>query len=390
MKAGPVFSGILLINKPRGMTSFGVVSRLRRLTGVRRIGHCGTLDPFAEGLLPVCVGRATAAVQFMDSYDKTYRVTVAFGLATDTMDLTGQPVYRHCWQPGELEALQRTDFADIRAAVAQLVGDHLQTPPMYSAVKLEGRPLYAYARSGQTVERAARPIRISAAHIHAIACQLPGPGEPGLAVELSLTCSKGTYIRVIADDLGRQLGFGAHASRLIRERTGPYHLNQALDLAALLQLGDDLPDTAAFWQHLQAHGQVHAILSAFTGYPVFGLTALQAQRLVCGQPVTVAADVVAQRRYVLMGPSGLVAIGHFLLPADTPATQTQAAATPAADGPATGMLTLNTDGQAVPLSAASGPVASMAANAEHPPAGAAIWKIQTERVFVDLGDYRQS
>lgn len=350
-------SGILLINKPRGLTSFGVVSRLRRLTGVKRIGHCGTLDPFAEGLLPICVGRATAAVQFMDGYDKTYRVRVTFGLATDTMDLTGQPILTHIWQPGELEAWQADDFARLREAVARLEGDHLQLPPMYSAVKVDGRPLYAYARAGREIERAARPIRIDQARIQAIACRLAdNPAGPGLELDLSIACSKGTYIRVIADDLGQTLGCGAHASRLVRERVGPYRLDQALDLEALIDEADELPGQTAFWQRLQARGQVHSLASACAEFPVLHLTNRQAFRLISGQGLTLTqADFRlqaggrppdSQARYALTGHAGLIGIGR-VTPAWAPADS---------------------------LAAAAGP---------------ADYQIHTERVFVDLGDYRQ-
>ena len=167
----PTASGIVLIHKPRGMTSFGVVSRLRKLTGIRRIGHCGTLDPFAEGLLPVCIGRATAAVRYMDGYDKSYRVVVRFGSATDTMDPEGQVTNQYRWEKGELEQMSADGFSRLKEIVAQLVGEHQQTPPMFSAVKVSGKPLYRYAREGLTIERKTRRIVISAAELEDIQCR---------------------------------------------------------------------------------------------------------------------------------------------------------------------------------------------------------------------------
>ncbi len=164
-------NGLLLIDKPRDLSSFAVVSRLRRLLGERKIGHIGTLDPFAEGLLVVCLGRATAAIRFMEDFTKTYEVRVAFGRATDTMDRTGTVTECHAFAPGELAALAACDFAPLRQVVRDLVGPSSQLPPMFSAVKMNGRPLYALARTGQTVERQPRPIVVHDAAVLAILCR---------------------------------------------------------------------------------------------------------------------------------------------------------------------------------------------------------------------------
>lgn len=220
-------SGILLVNKPVGMTSFQVVSRIRKLCGVRKAGHCGTLDPFASGLLPVAVGRATRVVRYMDSYDKTYRCRVRFGAFTDTQDRDGVQTGGRLPTDSELRALEESDYEQIRRLILNLSGDRMQIPPMYSAVKSNGKPLYAYARQGITLERSERPIRIHHVEVHAIGV------DEGLYADFSVSCSKGTYIRTLCDDLGRESGFGAYADALIRTRCGPYPLSDSHTLEEL-------------------------------------------------------------------------------------------------------------------------------------------------------------
>ena len=302
MLAAQNWSGIFLINKPQGMTSFGVVARVRKLTGIRRVGHIGTLDPFAGGLLPVCTGRATAAVQFMEKYDKTYQVSIIFGQATDTQDLTGQVINKHQLTDDERSRLAKTDFAELRRAVASLVGCHEQVPPMYSAVKKDGRRLYEYARAGEIVERKARPITIRRAEILDISL-----GQH-LQTDLLIECTKGTYIRTIADNLGRQLGFFAHAAQLTRTQCGPFSLEQAASPDALFQLLSqaelDFTGQQAL-QHAQRSGESVDTLfrrklinngwytdtaSAFAGWPAIMISQEEALRLVYGQVVELACE----------------------------------------------------------------------------------------------------
>jgi len=215
------------VHKPVGSTSFGCVARVRRAVGVRRVGHCGTLDPFAEGVLPVCVGRATGLVRYMEGYDKEYRVTVRFGSETDTQDVTGKRTGGREPSEGELDDLRAEDFRSIRSLAASLEGDRLQTPPMYSAVKVDGRPLYESARKGVEVERKPRSIRVHAVRVDSVTA------EGGvLRAVLTIRCSKGTYIRTLCEDLGRAAGFGAHAETLLRTRCGPYGLDDAHSLEA--------------------------------------------------------------------------------------------------------------------------------------------------------------
>ena len=135
-------SGIVIVYKEKGWTSFDVVAVLRRIFGLRRVGHSGTLDPFAEGVLPICLGRATAAVRYMEPYDKRYTVTVAFGQATETQDPTGAVIGGNTPTAAELARAQCSGWPELRAAVAALPGEHQQVPPMYSAVKIKGEPLY--------------------------------------------------------------------------------------------------------------------------------------------------------------------------------------------------------------------------------------------------------
>ncbi|HAL74644.1 MAG TPA: tRNA pseudouridine(55) synthase TruB [Clostridiales bacterium] len=311
-------SGLILINKPRGITSFGVVSRLRKLTGIRRIGHTGTLDPFADGLLPVCLGRATVAVQFMDGYDKTYRLEIEFGRATDTHDLTGLTISEHQLTQTEQQELIHSDFAVLRDAVGNLPGEHLQTPPMYSAVKIDGRKLYEYARKGQSIERKARQIKIYSADLEDVSLT-----DGILRASIQIECSKGTYIRTIADDLGRHLGFGAHARSLTRLRCGPFSLEQAFDLADLENRRNNFPDQMSFVSHLNNQGLLLPVEKAFTDFPDITLPETAAIRLIKGQSLRPGETGLPQTdwppvgvRTVIYSRGSLIAVGCLLPAAD--------------------------------------------------------------------------
>jgi len=224
------FSGIINVNKPVGLTSFQVVGRIRKLLGVKKVGHCGTLDPFASGVLPVCVGKATRVVRYMDGYDKTYRCTAHFGASTDTQDREGKVTGGRMPQEDELERMKADDFAALRKLFSELDGDKDQMPPMYSAIKMAGRPLYEYARQGITLERQTRQIRIYNCEVHRISA------DEMLIADFSLSCSKGTYIRTICDELGKDLGFGAYADALKRTRCGPFSIDSAFSLEDLERL----------------------------------------------------------------------------------------------------------------------------------------------------------
>jgi tRNA pseudouridine55 synthase len=213
--------GVLVVDKPPGPTSFDVVRRIARaarLRGVRRIGHGGTLDPLASGVLPICVGEGTKLAGFLLDADKEYEVTIRLGAETDTYDAAGAITARH-----DASAI---DEARVRAALPAFTGAIEQRPPLYSALKRDGRPLYAYARAGQTVEIAPRAVTVHELALTAF----DGPA----AVSLRLRCSKGTYVRSLAFDLGRALGVGAHVTALRRTRSGPFALADALTLDAVL------------------------------------------------------------------------------------------------------------------------------------------------------------
>ncbi|MEA2696057.1 MAG: tRNA pseudouridine55 synthase [Myxococcales bacterium] len=210
--------GVLVVDKPRGMTSFDVVRQLRHASGVRRVGHGGTLDPMATGVLPVCLGEATKLAQFLLDADKVYDATICFGVETDTYDADGVETRRS-------DASGVTE-AQVVAALPAFRGAIRQKAPAYSALKRDGEPLYAYARRGEAVDPPERTVVV-----HELA--LAGFDGPG-AVAVRVRCSKGTYIRSLAFDLGRALGPGGHLTALRRTRSGPFAIESARPLAELV------------------------------------------------------------------------------------------------------------------------------------------------------------
>ncbi len=310
-------NGILLINKPRDMTSFGVISRVRKLSGQRRVGHTGTLDPFADGLLPVCIGRATHIVRYMDGYDKTYRVRAVFGRATDTQDLTGNTIFSHPLSEEECRRLRESDFAVLRQAVRGMAGKREQVPPMYSAVKVAGRPLYAYARKGETIERKSRQIEVYEADLEAVGLETADQTET-LTATLLIRCTKGTYIRSLVDDLGRQLGFGAYADRLTRLACGPFRLEDAQDLEELFSRFRACSDIGVFWEEMAAEGRLLAPGTALTDFPTVMIAETEALRLITGQPLYLPMDAAAfselasDRPAVFVCRDRIVAVGSLV------------------------------------------------------------------------------
>lgn len=254
-RPGP--SGFLVVDKPAGMTSHDVVDAVRRALGTRRVGHLGTLDPLATGVLPVAVRDATKLVPFVGSDPKIYVGAIELGVATDTYDAEGRVVQRFEGPlPGE---------AAVRAALAGFVGEILQIPPMYSSVKHEGEPLHRIARRGGHVERAPRKVRIHAIEMRAY--------RPPL-VDVEVACSAGTYVRSLAEDLGRELGCGAHLANLRRTRSGPFLAEHAVALEAL--------EAAA------ERGEAEACVvppAAVLGLPVVALNADQLRRVSHGGDV---------------------------------------------------------------------------------------------------------
>lgn len=206
--------GVLLVDKPSGMTSHDVVYRLRRKFQIQRIGHAGTLDPLATGLLVMLVGKATKISQYLISEDKVYEGEVTLGATTNTLDAEGEVM--------ETRPVPTLTEAQVRDAMKAFLGDQYQTPPMFSAVKIGGVPLYKKAREGEEVEREPRFIRVAA-------FDLLGFDSPKLTFRLA--CTKGTYVRVIAGDLGEKLGCGGHLSALRRTGSGKFMIEQCATLA---------------------------------------------------------------------------------------------------------------------------------------------------------------
>ena len=212
MQQEPLF-GFLNVYKPKGMTSHDVVSRMRRITKIKQIGHTGTLDPFAEGVLPICIGKSTRLIEYLAD-DKEYLATVKFGVTTDSYDLDGTIV--------KTSDVKITED-DVLNALPQFRGEISQLPPIYSAIKVKGKKLYEYARAGEEVKIEARQVFIEK-------LELVRFSETEQVAEVLVKCSKGTYIRSIAHDLGEVLGCGAHLVKLIRTQAGRFLINNSTNL----------------------------------------------------------------------------------------------------------------------------------------------------------------
>jgi tRNA pseudouridine55 synthase len=255
----PRVEGLMLVDKPSGVTSHDVVDMVRRSLRTRKVGHAGTLDPMATGLLILGVGRATRLLRYLGDLSKSYTATGRLGEETDTLDADGQIVR---------SASVDVSRAEIEGACAALVGDSLQTPPAYSAVKVGGRKLYQAARKGDALEAPARRIRVDAFEVSAF---------DGRDVEVRITCSGGTYVRVLVADVGRALGCGAHLVRLRRTAIGPFRVEDARPPG----VGEPLPIERAIEHlpsvHLDAeearaasHGRLLGPAAIDGPYAVFG------------------------------------------------------------------------------------------------------------------------
>lgn len=264
-------TGIIIIDKPEGWTSQDVAAKLRGVFHERRIGHGGTLDPMATGVLPIFVGRATRAVEFFESAEKEYIVGLRLGLETNTQDITGETV-------AEKPVSAARD--QVEAALPRFLGPQQQLPPMYSAVKIGGKKLYELARQGKTVERKPRNIEIFELEL------LEGGGRDYL---LRIRCSKGTYVRTLCHEIGQALGCGGCMSSLRRTKAGCYDIRQAVSLDALLHA----QDPAAL---LQPVDSLFADLPAVTAAPS------QLKPIFNGAPARAAG--LAAGTYRVYGPDG--------------------------------------------------------------------------------------
>jgi tRNA pseudouridine55 synthase len=211
MKMG--IDGILIVNKPEGQTSFSVVARLKRLTGEKRVGHAGTLDPIATGVLPICFGQATRITQFLTNGSKTYLAQIELGITTDTFDRQGKIIERR--------DTDNITVTQIEEALTTFRGVINQVPPAFSAVKQGGRRCYELARAGV-------PINLKSRRVEITKLELIRYRQP--LIEINIDCSKGTYVRSLANDLGQYLGCGAHLKNLTRLRCGPFFIRDALSL----------------------------------------------------------------------------------------------------------------------------------------------------------------
>ena len=248
-------NGIVIVDKPQGWTSQDVTARLRRVFDTRRIGHGGTLDPMATGVLPVFVGRDTRAVEFFEHAEKTYETVLLLGKRTDTQDVTGRVLEE---RPVSLS------LADVEAVLPQFRGEILQVPPMYSALKVNGQKLCDLARKGQQVERKPRPITIF---------ELTLLSFEENRLRLRVRCSKGTYIRTLCDDIGAALGTLGCMESLRRTQAGDYSITEAVPLETLLET--DSPET-----------YLRGMDSMFTRYPAVTLTPNQEKRCRNGNSFT--------------------------------------------------------------------------------------------------------
>lgn len=252
--------GVLIIDKPAGFTSHDVVARVRRLLQERRVGHTGTLDPFATGVLVVLVGRATRLAQFLSGAEKVYEAVIRFGYATETGDLTGAVRPETRASVSSHEFARDWDAGVIEEALRPLRGEIEQVPPMYSAKKVKGRKLYELARAGEEVERAA--VRVTVQEFEAVesgGALLRHEADGTCLMTARVRCSAGTYIRTLAESFGEGLGVAAHLAALRRTRAGDFSIEQAVTLDELQRLSDEggaaerrlLPMSAAL-THLRA------------------------------------------------------------------------------------------------------------------------------------------
>lgn len=281
-------SGLLLVDKPEAITSHDVVDAVRRLLGTRRVGHTGTLDPAATGLLVLCVGRAGRLQSFLMSSDKSYEGTITFGVETNTYDREGTPV-------GPPHPDPRPDPEAVRAACGRYVGEIDQAPPPFSAKKIGGQKFYELARRGETVPHLPKKVRIT---------RFDTLSVEGAVARFHVDCSSGTYIRSLAHDVGKALELGAHLSSLRRTRIGPFSLENARTLTALGELPAEARTTPPSWIPLS---------EIPLPFPAVSLLPGEAAKVKRGHavPVRVPPEAVGAPWIRLLCTGELVALGHL-------------------------------------------------------------------------------
>ena len=272
-KALPI-NGLLLLNKPPGLTSNQALQKVKRLLRAKKAGHTGSLDPAATGMLPLCFGEATKVCAYLLDADKTYRVTAKLGIATDTGDADGQEI--------ATADVPEKSSADWEKLIQTFLGESQQIPPMYSALKQNGKRLYELARKGEVVEREPRTIRID---------EITLLESHGSRLVMRVSCSKGTYIRTLVEDIAKAAGTIAHTVGLHRETVGSFRAEDMLDLASAEEWADTAPEELA--------GRLLSPDAALAGWPSVSLESVEATRFCGGQEVDLPepADVGLTRVY---------------------------------------------------------------------------------------------
>jgi tRNA pseudouridine55 synthase len=291
--------GALIIDKPAGLTSHDVVARVRRIVGQRRVGHTGTLDPFATGVLVVLLGNATRLLQFLSGAEKEYEAVIRFGYATDTGDVTGRPVDIHDQPPGP----PTLRAEDLEAAMASLRGEITQVPPMYSAKKVKGQKLYELARRGEVIERT--PVKVTISKFEALESsgQLLNVRDDCTAdLSARVACSAGTYVRTLAEDMGKLLGLGAHLATLRRTRAGEFKIEEAITLERLAELAeaDEVNDVMISMDEIVGH------------LPAIIVNESDVRRVMNGVDIEIESDPRDRQSIRLRNVSGeLIAVGVY-------------------------------------------------------------------------------
>ncbi len=286
--------GILNINKATGMTSHDVVAKIRKILKQKRVGHAGTLDPAASGVLPICVGQATRVAEYLSESGKAYRAEIVFGVVTDTYDSEGSIL--------RMASTADLTLPRIEEVLSHFVGPQMQLPPRYSAIKIQGQPAYKRTRAGEEIVLEPRSITITSLEI--IAWDSPH-------LTLAIECSKGTYIRSLAFDLGEQLGCGAHLGALVRTRSGPFPLSESITLEQLAEAVVDLAAERGMEKYLYPADK------ALQAYPAIQLDAASVERVLHGNAFSPPHPWGAINRAPTQGQSpGLARVydinGHFL------------------------------------------------------------------------------
>jgi tRNA pseudouridine55 synthase len=258
---------VLIVDKPSGITSHDVVARVRRALGTRRVGHAGTLDPLATGVLVVLVGKATRLSAFLMDTTKRYAGRIVLGVSTDTQDAEGRVLSRR--------PVAGIDIDDVRRVFEEFTGVIEQVPPMTSALKRDGTPLYELARKGVEVKR--EPRRVTIESFEVLAYEPP-------EIEFDMVCSRGTYVRTVAADVGERLGCGAHLGELRRTRVGRFAMEEAVPLSDIESLGEDPPEAG------------HSMYDALSDWEVVRLDDPEAERVMCGGTLEVTGDRLGRAR----------------------------------------------------------------------------------------------